>query len=224
MIYLKKFERLYGRKECIKMTITITNLYNLVGYKPMKDVRPFIAVQDNDLIIMDSIDQNKPKKSIKALICTATIPAGNKGATDAYGRTIFLVGRKFTKLPKKQQLALVEIEVSKYKDRKNTLKYPLVATNSSDAIASTNLDKTVTADLDAMQKFGFRTVNVAKKKAARILASSEKYSGKYLFKAFKKAQKEEKKAVAAPAAPTVDESPAVEDLHRPSVLGGPEKA
>jgi len=170
-------------------TITINNLYTPEGYKPDKDSRPYISVQEGDLVIINSISPKKEKKTVKALICCATVPDSNQSFIDTYGNNIFLVSSKFKKLPNKQQLALLEIEISKINGRQAaSAKYPFTA-GFGDAVTATNVDKAIAADLDAIEKYGYRTVRVAKKKANNIIMRSERFTGRLMHKNFVKAGK-----------------------------------
>lgn len=163
--------------------LTINNIISVDGYQAGLDGNMYIAQVEN-LTLVKGVNTKKPNQGVKALIATAKLPLESE-ASKKYGSRIILVDKKFSKLPKKQKLALVEIENQKLRQ----LDTRFAANYNVDEVASTNLDRQVTAELVAMEKYGYRNVKRAMIKNGRLMLKTEKPIGKLLYKNNKKQMK-----------------------------------
>jgi len=166
--------------------LTINNIISVDGYQAGLNENMYIAQVEN-LTLVQGLNPKKPLQGVKALIATAKLPMGSE-AEKKYGSRIILVDKKFSKLPKKQRLALVEIENQKLRQ----LDTRFSANYNNDEIASTNMDRQITAELVAMEKYGYRNVKRAIMKNGKLTLKTEKPIGKMLYKNYKKQAKNNK--------------------------------
>lgn len=160
--------------------LTINNIISVDGYQAGVDGNMYIAQVEN-LVLVVGMNPKKPMQGVKALAATAKLPMGSD-AEKKYGNRIILVDKKFSRLPKKQRLALIEIENQKLRQWDTRF----TSNTDGNEIVSTNLDRTITAELVAMEKFGYRHVKRAVMKNGRLMLKTEKPIGKMLYKNFKK--------------------------------------
>lgn len=191
--------------------ISVTNICAIEGYTFEEGVNLRIAMVDRLAVVKGF----NPKKndSVEALIATATI-YDNYDA-EKYGRNVIVVSKKFTKLPKKQQLALIAIE--------NAKAAPLQArfdTNTDDSLVGTEQAYAVTAELIAIEEFGFRTVKNALGKEIKLIRQGEKSVGGYMHSEFKRAAK----VIAKAEKKASKNAPISEELEPPMTLNGVDAA
>ncbi len=169
-----------SRKEVSKLTID--NIIHVEGYEA--GGKNMFVAQVDDLVLFTGFNAKKPGQGVRALVVTAKIPPKNE-AFEKYGSKIIVVDKRFNKLPKKQRLALLEIENQKLQPIDTRLNSNVEAKD----ILSTNADRKIAAELMAMEKYGHRPTARAITKNNKRMVKSEKVVGKQLFKNMKKTVK-----------------------------------
>lgn len=171
---------MFGFGKVKQNVISISNLVSVDGYQPGNG-NMYIALVE-DLTIFRGSDLKHPT-GVKPMLVTARIM--DPEFTERYGDRVIVVSKDFTKLPKKQRLALLEIENCK-KNKKTDDRFSL---NAEDNVLRTSEDRKVASELIAMEKYGVKTVKKAVTKSQKKLMDSEMKVGKYLNKEYKKKNK-----------------------------------
>ena len=181
--------------------VTLRNLVTIEGYAAGREKRPFVSVVDRLEIAHAETGFGKKKSktvAVSALICTATIPATATELRTLLSEkadklssiptnNIIVVSKKFLKLPKKQQLVLLEIEYRKLAGDKDTLTF-------NTDLQKTNLNRDINADVSAITKYGKSNFVKATAKAKKLVRSGELELGCALRKDEKHAAKMIKKS------------------------------
>lgn len=171
---------MFKKKEYAK--IEISNVVSVEGYESGARGNMHVAKVD-DLVIFKGLNAKKSNQGVRSLLVTVKIPKNSEVALK-YGTEMIVISKKFTKLPKKQQLALLEIENQIF----NNVDSRFISNMGAD-IVSTSKDKEISAQLLAAEKYGYRAVKKAVIKQHRLVIKTEKPIAKYLFKANKKGKK-----------------------------------
>lgn len=170
---------MFFKKSTKENIISVKNLVAIDGYQVGDNGNKYVALVE-DLTLFRGFNA-KSKDGVKPLLLTAKVC--DISIADKYGEKIIVVSKEFMKLPKKQKLALLEIENIKTRELDSRFKV-----NADDDVISTNLDRKAAAELCAMEKYGTRTVSKALTKANKKLLTSEKRVGKFMNKQYKKSK------------------------------------
>jgi len=188
---------LFNNSKFQNTQINLTNLVNIEGYAAGQGAHPFVSVVDR-LEIAHAVTGKKDKDiAVSALICAANIPDDATellailkerivGGSVTPLKTIIIVSKKFLKLPKKQQLVLLEMEYRKIVPNEN------IEINSQ--VPRLKLARAVGGDVSAIQLFGKFAFKRATAKARKTLLKGELALGGALRKDSKRAEKLVKKA------------------------------
>lgn len=168
------------KKEYAK--IEINNVVSVEGYESGTNGNMHVAKVD-DLVIFKGLNAKKTNQGVRSLLVTVRIPKNTEVASK-YGNEMIVISKKFTKLPKKQQLVLLEIENQIF----NKVDSRFIS-NMGDGIEGTSKDREISAQLLAAEKYGYRAVKKAVLKQHKLVIKTEKPIAKYLYKANKKGKK-----------------------------------
>lgn len=169
-------------------SIQINNIISIEGYEAGKGRNKHVAMVE-DLVIFKSLNSKKTNQGVRSLIVSVRV--SDPEFIIKYGKEIIVVSKKFTKLPKKQKLALLEIENQQFYEADQRF-----ISNLGEDVASTSKDREISAHLVASEKYGFRHVRKALKKQQRVMLKSEAPLAKGLYKNYKKSNKKNEKVEA----------------------------
>ena len=166
--------------------MVLNNFVVIKGYEAGKGGNMLVSLDEN-LLILDNaiIDYKGRQKSVTTLICTAIIKdekvidsIAEMVDQDTPANRVIVVSKKFTKLPKKRQLALLEIQ------------------NSAIALESkfdtSNMSRRAYGEICAIERYGKLAVRCAVKKERKVLDKSIAKASKGLHWGYKKNEVTEK--------------------------------
>ena len=195
--------------------ITADRLVTINNYVPNPAEGKFHVMRSNDVTIFKPFDPSKPKTAARALYALGKIP--NTPETQAfiatYGQRVILVSKQFLKLRKKLQLRLIEkvcFEAAGVPER---------FIGGMSEIEGTNLDRRIAAELQMMEKYGYRATRSLLNKEQKFNVKALKKAGKFLYKTAKKEKKLASKSTAAQA-----QVPEVVELRQPITFNTVEAA